>query len=736
MPAPPRPPLPTRLEQCDETRSGGFQPPARGAAASRVSRSLRSRTAAGSRRYVPRKTALAALLCVTSAAAAPPPFLPPPAAPAAAAFAAVRERRPSADAPAAEWDAWAAALRDARDLAANAWIPVEPGRWLGPDEAGDELLRTAPPAARAAWVRVAAARAARLVDEANADPSDPRPPFTLARELLFTPPGRAAAGDLAAAAYRLGRVDEARRRWAALADSHPAGPLSPAAAADWAKVIAADLAAGRVDLAEWERTRFLAAFGPTEELETPFEASRWPPRLAPARTRGPGQNAARSGRLRGLPEPFTSEKALKIAEAGPSWTTPRVSEPDGPFPSAPAVWEGALLYNTGRRVVALNMNTGGPRWPVGPGDDGTLFPPPGVAVAPPVFLPNDRDPDPVGGARCGVAVHGRFAVARLGDPAVEWPPGDVRAPRSRLVCLDLEREGEAAWEVDAAVLSEPGEAAGTRWSWEGTPALGLDPLTGESRAFAVARRNRPAVRLDAVGLDLSTGALLWRTPLGAARSLPAPAVRTRSSISPTLCGGRLYIATGAGAVACVDAADGRPVWLSAYDRDPAAAASSWNAPAVAGGRAFVTPEDARGVRALDAATGELLWSRDLPGAGGRVLGVAGNRVIVARASLHGLDPATGETAWFRPPPDGIYRPADDDAAGLIGGAVAAWVAPSAVLLVDAASGAEVGAVPLAEVGVRAGALAGGPGAAVLAGPRAVVGWTGKAAVRAWPLANR
>ena len=678
---------------------------------------------------------MAALLCVTSAAAAPPPFLPPPAAPAAAAFAAVRESRPSADAPTADWDDWAAALRDARDLAANAWVPVASGRWLGPDEAGDELLRDAPPAARAAWVRVTAARAARLGEEAEEDPSDPRPAFALARELLFTPPGRAAAGDLAAAAYRLGRTDEARRRWAALADSRPAGPLSPAAAADWANVIAADLAAGRVELAEWERARFLAAFGPTEELENPFEASRWPPRLAPARTRGPGQNAARSGRLRGLPEPFASGKALEIAATGPSWAVPRVGEPDGPFPSAPAVWRNTLLYNTGRRVVALDIHTGGPRWPVGPGDDGTLFPPPGVPVAPPVFLPNDRDLDPVGGVRCGVALYGRFAVARLGDPAVEWPPGDVRAPRSRLILLDLEREGEAAWEVDAAVLSEPGEGPDVRWSWEGTPALGADPLTGEPRAFAVARRNRPAVRLDVLGLDLSTGAVLWRTPLGAARSLPAPAVRTRSAISPALCGGHLFIATGAGAVACVDAADGRPVWLSAYDRDPAAAASSWTAPAVVGGRVFFTPEDARDVRALDAATGELLWSRDLPGAGERVLGVADNRAVVAGAGLYGLDPATGETIWFRPPPDGVYRPTDDHAAGLIGGSVAAWVAPSAVLLVDAASGAEVGSVPLAAVGVRAGALAGGPGAAALAGPRAVVGWTGQAAAKAWPLAK-
>ncbi|WP_206678590.1 hypothetical protein, partial [Alienimonas chondri] len=40
-----------------------------------------------------------------------------------------------------------------------------------------------------------------------------------------------------------------------------------------------------------------------------------------------------------------------------------------------------------------------------------------------------------------------------------------------------------------------------------------------------------------------------------------------------------------------------------------------------------------------------------------------------------------------------------------------------------------------EVGVRAGALAGTPEAAVLLTPRALVGWTGKPAVREFPLAS-
>ena len=689
--------------------------------------------------------------------AAPPPFLPPPAPRVEAAFAALE---PLAEA--GRWEDWAAALRDARDLAANDWVPVAPGRWAGPDRAVARHLATAPPAARAAWARLAAARAARLREEADEDPSDPRPPFTLARELPFTPAGRAAAAALAAAAFREGRLEEARARWADLAAAAGDGPLAAGAADWWAKVILADLAAGRFELARWERTRFLVAFPEFDaaaaplDFARPFDRSRWPPRALPAATRTARHTACRDGRLRALPRPFASGRARDVAAGGPSWAVPRVEiEPAGGAaaaapPSAPAIWGGTVLYSTGRRVVGLDLKTGRPRWPIDEEDDGTLFPPPTdpLSAGPPPFPLSfeapDREPPPTGAARAGLTVHGNLLIARLGDPAVEWPPRALRVPTSALVCLYLQREGELRWTVDAAALAgeaDEDEAAdgGARWSWEGSPAAGVDPLTGAPRAFAVARRNRPRVRLDAVGLDLATGTVLWRTPLGAARSLPAPAARTVSSIAPTLCGGRLFVDTGAGAVACVDAADGRPLWLSAFDRDPAAAASSSVPPTVVGGAVFVAPADGRGVRALDAATGELLWARDPPGAGERVLGVAANRLLVAGWGLWGLDPATGETVWFRTPPHVVHGPADPHAAGLIGpdqsgAAVAAWVTADRVLLVSAADGAEVGAVPLAEVGVRAGALAGSPGAAVLLTPRALVGWTGAPAVRSYPLA--
>ncbi|WP_145357538.1 outer membrane protein assembly factor BamB family protein [Alienimonas californiensis] len=693
---------------------------------------------------------------------AAPPFLPPPAPAAEAAFAALaplaNEER---------WDEWAAALRDARDRAASDWLPAPlvsgaAARWLGPDGAVELRLAEAPPAARAAWERATAARVGRLAAEAEADPSDPRPPFTLARELPFSPAGRAAAGDLAAAAFREGRLDEARRRWAERARLAPDGPLSSAAAEDWGNVIAADLAAGRFALAEWERTRFLAAFpeaGERSAWATPPDPARWPPRALPDRTRAPQQNGARDGRLRALPAPFATPAARALAAGGPSWAVPRVGvapagNAAGAVPSAPAIWEDVVLYNAGDRVVGLALADGRPRWPIGLSadglsadgqpDDGTLYPPPPAFELPAPFpdalgaVGADREPPPVGAVRHGVALFGALAVARLGDPAVEWPPEALRAPTSSLVCLDLRREGELRWETPAEALQTDAAAldpAAAAWSWEGTPALGLDLLTGAPRAFAVARRNRPRPLLEAVALDLADGSIRWRAPLGAARSVPAPGVRTRSSITPTLVGGRLFVDAGAGAVACLDAADGRPVWLTAHDRAPAAAAASSEPPAVIGGRVFLAPTGAPGLRTLDAETGLPLWARDLPGVGERVLGVAANRLLVAAArGLWGLEPTTGETAWHIPAPRVLPGPVDAYAAGLIGDDTVCWATADRLVLVDAATGAARGVIPLAEAGVRTGALAGSPAGAVLLTPRALVGWTGQPAERDFPLA--
>lgn len=73
-----------------------------------------------------------------------------------------------------------------------------------------------------------------------------------------------------------------------------------------------------------------------------------------------------------------------------------------------------------------------------------------------------------------------------------------------------------------------------------------------------------------------------------------------------------------------------------------------NAPAVAGGRVFVTSDDDYSdeceVSAFDVSTGSTRWQVRLPGAAGRPV-VAGDRLVVPHGALSVLDMETGETVW-------------------------------------------------------------------------------------------
>lgn len=66
-----------------------------------------------------------------------------------------------------------------------------------------------------------------------------------------------------------------------------------------------------------------------------------------------------------------------------------------------------------------------------------------------------------------------------------------------------------------------------------------------------------------VGVNLQTGEVEWVTPVGA-----APGIRSAGSrpyTTPTTIGGRVFVSTGSGTSACIDASDGRVRWIR---RDP------------------------------------------------------------------------------------------------------------------------------------------------------------------------
>ena len=99
----------------------------------------------------------------------------------------------------------------------------------------------------------------------------------------------------------------------------------------------------------------------------------------------------------------------------------------------------------------------------------------------------------------------------------------------------------------------------------------------------------------------------------------------------------------AGEVWAVDLATGYPVWT--FDEAPEEARGSLSLdPALDGGRLFV-PWRSGAVDALDAATGERLWRRDLGAALNTSALVVGGELVVGAADgrLYRLRPETGET---------------------------------------------------------------------------------------------
>ncbi len=142
---------------------------------------------------------------------------------------------------------------------------------------------------------------------------------------------------------------------------------------------------------------------------------------------------------------------------------------------------------------------------------------------------------------------------------------------------------------------------------------------------------------------------LWKREVGCGHS------------SVSIVEGRLYTLgfmaeDGMDVIWCLDARSGEELWAFPYPAELDAdghGGGTHTTPTIADGRVYCT-ERRGSVRALDARTGELLWSRELIpeeevrpteyGFGGSPL-VLGELVVVNAASVLALDRASGKTVW-------------------------------------------------------------------------------------------
>ncbi len=161
-------------------------------------------------------------------------------------------------------------------------------------------------------------------------------------------------------------------------------------------------------------------------------------------------------------------------------------------------------------------------------------------------------------------------------------------------------------------------------------------------------------------LDAASGGQVWAAPLG---EDPGKGYNTGWGSGPrgavTVSDGRVFAIAANGELACVSAADGRPVWRRNLVDDFGGKIPKWGyaeSPLVHEGKVVVTPGGAQGaIVALDPATGETLWrSKELEDEAqysSIVVAEAGGRTQLIQLfmkSLAAVAPEDGELLWREP----------------------------------------------------------------------------------------
>ncbi|MFO7622435.1 MAG: PQQ-binding-like beta-propeller repeat protein [Bacteroidales bacterium] len=154
-----------------------------------------------------------------------------------------------------------------------------------------------------------------------------------------------------------------------------------------------------------------------------------------------------------------------------------------------------------------------------------------------------------------------------------------------------------------------------------------------------------------VALDES-GELKWQTPYGRAWSASHPETRC----TPTIDGDRVYVSSGYGDLACIDANSGDIIWSQAASEIHKGTYGSWGiaeSVIIDGDKLYYTPGGPETMTiALDKTTGALIWKspslNDKPGYISPVLVDYGGMRMLINVSLgytFAIDVSTGDLLW-------------------------------------------------------------------------------------------
>lgn len=370
------------------------------------------------------------------------------------------------------------------------------------------------------------------------------------------------------------------------------------------------------------------------------------------------------------------------------------------LPYYPAVHDGVVFVNEMTRIVAYDLKTGAP-WPQGSGGLPLFESELSAASYLPLGYPM------VGSPRGTLNIADGCLYARMGSPVTGRLHGRAAnvgrsdASLSYLVGLDLSKQGSMLpgfpLHLNTADFAEAQFPAAefTAAEFDGPPLAWGDLLI-----VAVAQRDHVGLRRSLAAFDRITGELRWKSGVLASGSIPdTQRANLIAHQQLTLAGGRLYYNTHLGSIICLDPLNGQTQWLVQYSTPRVNSAfpkpnryryRDLTPCLLSAGLVFCAPQDAPEIFALDAITGELVWSTDQSSVADAVqlLGTVGDSLIVSGDRLVWLDKRTGAvTASFPgsttlivggalPSPRGLGR-------GFISGQYVYWPAAAEIFVFSA-----------------------------------------------------
>jgi outer membrane protein assembly factor BamB len=325
-----------------------------------------------------------------------------------------------------------------------------------------------------------------------------------------------------------------------------------------------------------------------------------------------------------------------------SASKPRVAESEvGLLSYHPTVYQGRVYMHELNRIAAYELGTGA-EWP-------EMKPPLPLFdshIAPAALLPLGYPM--VGAVRGTLSIYEDCLYARMGAPVTGWANGEKAGDGgsiSYIVGIDLQRQGSLLKGFPLHL---------SQFEFGGSEPEGCPLVVGDKLFVAVAKRDNVGLRRSIAAFDRFGGQLLWKSPALATGMVDgSDRANLLSHQLLTMEGGRLFYNTNLGSVACLDPLTGQIEWLVRYRRHDKAKQAyprsdrfryrDLNPCVIRDGLLYCSPQDCPEIFALDAMTGDLVWSTDDRAASDAVhmLGVTQEHLIVSGDRLLWLDRRTG-----------------------------------------------------------------------------------------------